>query len=329
MDLNSAPGNGMMLAVIIMSNQANHQSDELRRFIPAHQFLVGIDSDGCVLDTMESKQRHCFHPAIINQWQLQPIAEAVRQTAEYVNLYSPWRGQNRYLNLIRVMELLRDHPAVGERCAIPELSALKALAEKNSSLSLEMVRRAAHNSDELTSVRLWSESVDRCIALTLSLPSVFPEAADALRQMADAADLVVISQTPNDALQREWQHCGLQSTVRAVAGQEAGSKSEQLMLATKGRYDPRNVLFVGDAPGDAQAARELAAFFYPILPGQEAVSWARLAQDAFPRFIGHRFDPAYAAARLEEFEALLPAQPPWINVHGSQFTVQEKDKHDE
>lgn len=295
-----------------MSDTTDHQPDDLRQFRPAHPFLVGIDSDGCVLDTMESKQRQCFHPAIINQWQLQPIADAVRQTASYVNLYSPWRGQNRYLNLIRVMELLHDHPTVGNQCAIPELSALKDLAAKNSSLSLDMVRRAARGNGELTAVKIWSEIVDRCIARTLPLPSPFPGVADALRQMAEVADLIVISQTPNDALRREWQQCGLQSAVRAIAGQEAGSKSEQLALAMRGRYEPRNVLFIGDAPGDAQAAHEQAAFFYPILPGQETVSWARLAQDAFSRFVEQRFDPIYAAARLEEFEALLPSQPPWL-----------------
>ncbi len=38
---------------------------------PKHDFLVGIDSDGCAFDTMELKHKECFIPNIINYMELQ------------------------------------------------------------------------------------------------------------------------------------------------------------------------------------------------------------------------------------------------------------------
>ena len=38
---------------------------------PQHDFLVGIDSDGCAFDTMELKHKECFIPNIIKFYQLQ------------------------------------------------------------------------------------------------------------------------------------------------------------------------------------------------------------------------------------------------------------------
>ena len=35
---------------------------KLKELAPRHEFFVGIDSDGCVFDTMEIKQKECFAP---------------------------------------------------------------------------------------------------------------------------------------------------------------------------------------------------------------------------------------------------------------------------
>ena len=39
-------------------------------FTRKHEFLVGIDSDGCAFDTMELKHKECFIPQIINHYGL-------------------------------------------------------------------------------------------------------------------------------------------------------------------------------------------------------------------------------------------------------------------
>ncbi len=63
---------------------------------PKHDFLVGIDSDGCVFDSMELKHKECFIPAFINHYELQGVSKYAREAAEFVNLYSKSRGANRF-----------------------------------------------------------------------------------------------------------------------------------------------------------------------------------------------------------------------------------------
>ena len=68
----------------------------LREFVKSHDFFIGIDSDGCAFDTMEVKHKECFIPNIIRWYQLAAISKYVRETAEFVNLYSNRRGINRF-----------------------------------------------------------------------------------------------------------------------------------------------------------------------------------------------------------------------------------------
>jgi len=79
---------------------------------PKHDFLIAIDSDGCAFDTMEIKHKECFIPNIIKYWNLQPVYKYARVAAEFVNLYSKWRGINRFPALIKVFDLLRDRAEV-------------------------------------------------------------------------------------------------------------------------------------------------------------------------------------------------------------------------
>ena len=78
---------------------------------------------------------------------------------------------------------------------------------------------------------------------------------------------MVVSATPAEALEREWGEHDLREHVALIAGQECGSKKEHLALAAVGRYEPANILMVGDAPGDCNAAKANGVLFYPIDPG--------------------------------------------------------------
>lgn len=53
----------------------------LKEFQPQHDFFVGIDSDGCVFDSMEIKHKECFIPNIIKHWNLQPVSKYARRAA--------------------------------------------------------------------------------------------------------------------------------------------------------------------------------------------------------------------------------------------------------
>ena len=65
-----------------------------------HPFLVGIDSDGCVFDTMEVKHKECFAPNVIKYYGLAGVSKYAREVWDFVNLYSKTRGVNRFPALI-------------------------------------------------------------------------------------------------------------------------------------------------------------------------------------------------------------------------------------
>ena len=90
-----------------------------------------------------------------------------------------------------------------------------------------------------------------------------------------------------------------------------GTKAEHLDLATKGRYEKDRVLMIGDAPGDCKAAQKVGVLFYPIVPGHEVASWARLQDEAMDKFLGQSFAGPYQQSLIKEFNACLPDDPDW------------------
>jgi phosphoglycolate phosphatase-like HAD superfamily hydrolase len=129
--------------------------------------------------------------------------------------------------------------------------------------------------------------------------------------MQGQADMVVVSATPVEALTREWHEHGIDRYVRAIAGQEMGTKKQHLALAAGDKYPPGHVLMIGDAPGDMKAARGNDFLFYPINPGAEDRSWERYYREAFQRFIEGSYAGEYEASLIAEFETFLPEVPPW------------------
>jgi hypothetical protein len=122
---------------------------------------------------------------------------------------------------------------------------------------------------------------------------------------------MVVSATPGEALQREWEEHDLARHVGLIAGQELGSKAEHLKLAAVGRYEPQRILMVGDAPGDQKAATSNGVLFYPIDPGYEDESWQRFFEEALPRFLNLNYAGPYMDAQIARFTTLLPDTPRW------------------
>jgi hypothetical protein len=123
--------------------------------------------------------------------------------------------------------------------------------------------------------------------------------------------VIVVSQTPTEALVREWTEHGIDQQVRFIAGQELGTKTEHIRFAAGGKYAPGKMLMIGDAPGDYKAARGNGALFYPINPGDEEASWKRLHDEALERFFAGSYAGDYEAGLIREFDAHLPEKPAW------------------
>jgi len=293
--------------------------EKLHAFKPRHSFFVGIDSDGCVFDTMEIKQKECIIPHIIEHFKLQAISKYVVAAAEFVNLHSKWRGANRFPALTKTIELLRDWPEAMRWVAeLPDLSSLQAWVDSGAPLAnpaLE-VETAKTNDPVLKQALEWSRAVNRSIAEWVVGVPPFPSFRACLEKLAPKADIICVSVASVEALEREWQEHDIAKYAAVVAGQEMGSKKEHLRIAAGGRYARDSVLMIGDAPGDLAAARANGALFFPINPGYEERSWERFYREGIERFFNKTYAVSYEASLIEEFEKLLPEVPPWKGAVG-------------
>jgi phosphoglycolate phosphatase-like HAD superfamily hydrolase len=291
--------------------------EKLRSFRPTREFFVGIDSDGCAFNSMEVKHNDSFSVNLIKYFGLQALSRQVHQAWDFVNLYSQTRGCNRFKAIALVCDYLRDMPKVKKSgIAIPELPFLKAWMKSETQLGNPKLKEKIEGASgaekaELELVFTWSKAVNKTIEEIVHNLPPFPQVEPSLKKLRERADILVVSATPQEALDREWAEHGIDKYVAFIAGQEMGSKTEHLTLAAKGKYPVENTLMIGDAPGDYKAARDVGALFYPINPGDEEASWERFHDEAIGKFFNKQYAGAYEAKLLAEFDRLLPKDPPW------------------
>jgi phosphoglycolate phosphatase-like HAD superfamily hydrolase len=286
----------------------------LEHFQKRCDFLVGIDSDGCAFDTMEVKHKECFIPNTIQYFDLQPVSKFAREAAEFVNLYSKWRGINRFPALTMTLDLLRERPEVKKRgVKIRELASVEEWIKRETKLAMPALKVEVEKlkDADLTRTHDWSKAVNDAIDRMVHGVPPFPFVAETLRKLAGVADIIVCSATPGKALQKEWEEHGIASFTQAICGQEVGSKKEILAHAMKAGYLKERVLMIGDAPGDRAAATGVGALFYPINPGNEDASWERFFKESCDRFLAGSYAGQYESALIAEFDAYLPEIPPW------------------
>ncbi len=291
---------------------ASFASSKMIDFQKKHDYLIGIDSDGCAFDTMELKHKECFIPNIINYWELQGVSKYAREAAEFVNLYSKSRGINRFPALVEALKWLQKRPEVKARkinVKIPQ--SLVAWMKKETKLGNPALQEAvsAGGDPDLRLALEWSLAVNADVAKIVRGVPPFPFVRESMEKLAGKADVLVVSATPQEALEREWEEHDLDKYVAAICGQEIGAKKESLAAAVQ--YPKNHTLMIGDAPGDYNAAVANRALFFPINPGAEEASWKRFHDEGIDRFFAGTFAGDYQKSLLEEFETYLPEKPPW------------------
>jgi phosphoglycolate phosphatase-like HAD superfamily hydrolase len=294
--------------------QLSKQQQQLKDLVPTKEFFIGIDSDGCVFDTMEIKQKECFCPNVIKYFGLQKVSKYARETWEFVNLYSKSRGINRFIALVETIELLKQRPEVEEwGVELPDLTPLKEWIEKETKLGNPSLKKYALEAKDpmIDKVLAWSLQVNKDVEDMVHGMGPFPFAGKSIVKIHDMADALVISQTPVEALEREWEESDIKKYVHVIAGQEYGTKTEHLALAAKGKYPDNKILMIGDAPGDFKAANSNGVLFFPINPGHENASWKKLFEEGLERFKNGTFEGEYQQALIEEFNTYLPEKPVW------------------
>lgn len=285
----------------------------LRDHQPSKEFFVGIDSDGCIFDSMEIKHKECFAPMFIKSWHLQAVSKYAREVWEFVNLYSKSRGCNRFPALTSAIKLLGERPEVKARnVSMPDVSAVDEWMNRETKLgNATLDAEVAGGNQGLAPVKVWSDAVNASVKDIVEGVPPFPLVKETLTKISAKADSMCISQTPIEALEREWSEHGIREFVSIIAGQEMGTKRQHLEMAAKGKYPSDKILMIGDAPGDRKAARSNGALFFPINPGSEEKSWERLHREALDRFFAGTYAGDYENELEAEFEACLPENPPW------------------
>jgi phosphoglycolate phosphatase-like HAD superfamily hydrolase len=288
--------------------------EQLLALKPEKEFFIGIDSDGCAFDTMEIKQKECFCPNFIKYFRLQPVSKYARETWEFVNLYSTNRGCNRFLAVSETLRLLAGRPEIKARnFTVPSAASLIEWTRRETKLGNPALKNyAAEANDPFISQTLeWSLKVNEDIEKMVFGITPFPFVKECLEKIRSKADAMVVSQTPFEALKREWEENNIDHYLRMIAGQEHGTKGEHLKYAAKGKYPDDKILMIGDANGDLKAAKSNGLLFFPVNPGKEEESWEKLYSDGIDRFFAGTYKGSYEEKLIREFETYLPEHPHW------------------
>lgn len=245
--------------------------------------LLAVDSDGCVIDSMTEKHLQCFTPALIETWKLQNVSETATRIALDINLYSDTRGVNRFVALAMFFEKLKT--ALGEDTKginLPDIKPLRQWLARTNALSENSLTEALGKNPAPILVQAieWSRNVNRRVkALQPGKP--FPEAVATLREANQRGIAIhVVSSANRAALEAEWGDAGLLEIVSRLGSQEEGSKTTLLREAVE-NFGHSAVLMVGDAMGDADAARAAGVAYFPIKAGAENESWVELRKQLF------------------------------------------------
>ena len=166
---------------------------------------------------------------------------------------------------------------------------------------------------DLEKVVKWTEEVNKDINDMATQHSSIPECKAVIAKISSFADVVIVSQTPLEALEREWQEHRLKGYVKLIAGQEHGTKTEHIAFAAKGKYPDNKILMIGDAKGDLDAAKNNGILFYPDNTGEEKTDHGNVfLMKPLKNLKNVNYAGAYENELLKEFRKSLPETPPWL-----------------
>ena len=272
------------------------------KYEKVNEFLVCVDSDGCAMDTMEIKHRKCFAPEMIKTWNLQENEEYILNLWFDLNLYTQTRGINRFKGLAETFKIIRE-----KGIEIEDLDSLLNWVDTTNELSNRSLKNEIEktNSKSLKMALEWSLNVNEAIENLPKGDEPFENVKEGLEALSKKVDISVVSSANGEALNDEWSRNDLVKYLRALLGQEAGTKQHCIAELKKKGYDADKILMVGDAPGDLQAAENNGVRFYPILVNKEGFSWERLVGEAVPKLMNGEFDEAYQNQLIGEFNDSL------------------------
>jgi len=271
-----------------------------------HDYLVCVDSDGCVMDTMNCKHFHCFGPCMVTEWGLEEWKDEILDRWDVINLFSMTRGINRFKGLAMALKEID-----GKYTKITGVDALVHWADTAPALSNDGVAKAAMEATDpdarlvLEKALSWSKAVNAAIVeLPAELKVPYNGAKEGLAAAHTFADVAMVSSANRDAVEEEWGKFGLLEHTDIVLAQDVGSKAACIAAMLKFGYDLDKVVMVGDAPGDCDAAEKNNVHYYPILVNHEKESWDEAIAVGFGKLQEGSYSE-YEVQKKKEFLANL------------------------
>lgn len=277
-------------------------ANRLTDFTKKREFLVCMDSDGCVMDTVRIKHVTVMCPELIRVFALDDCAELISRLWEEINLNAITRGISRFESVMLVFDRLKNRGI--EVPGSEEITAWVHTATEHSTASLQAELEKT-GSLALRKLQEWNSACNRRIQALEPTFEPFPGVAESLRKLHAIADVAVVSAANESAIASEWSRYGLSAYADVIFGQEVGSKANSIATMLASGYESRKVIMVGDAMGDAQAASANGVAFVPILPGREQESWQRLNEEALPKLLHGTFSPEYQNQLLAALRSVL------------------------
>ena len=271
-----------------------------------HDYLVCVDSDGCVMDTMNCKHFHCFGPCMVTEWGLEEWKDEILERWNVINLFSMTRGINRFKGLAMALGEINE-----KYTTIAGVAALQHWTDTAPALSNDAVAKAADDSADpdakliLQKALSWSKAVNAAIVeLPEELKVPYDGAKEGLAAAHAFADVAMVSSANRDAVEEEWGKFGLLEHTDIVLAQDVGSKAACIAQMLKFGYDVKNVVMIGDAPGDCDAAEKNGVWYFPILVNHEKSSWDEAIAVAFDKLQNGEY-AEYESQKKKEFLANL------------------------
>ena len=272
-------------------------------FVRRHDYLVCVDSDGCVMDTMNGKHSRCFGPCMVTEWRLEEWRDAILERWNIINLFSMTRGINRFQGLAMALDEIH-----AQYTPIEGIEALKDWVANAPALSNDALVKAIFAAQEPSARRVlekalsWSKEVNAAIvALPEETKVPYEGAKEGLTAAHSFADVAMVSSANREAVEAEWGKFGLLEHTDIILAQDVGSKAACIAEMLKFGYALDHVLMVGDAPGDCYAAEKNGVFYYPILVNKEKESWTELRETGLKKLKELTYGGAYQEKKKKEF----------------------------
>ena len=276
--------------------------EDVKEFRKTREFLICIDSDGCVMNTMDVKHMRCFGPCLVYEWDLGEYRDEIIRLWRKVNLLSVSRGVNRFQGLAKVLKSIHENYTEVE--GLEEYLRWTESAQELSDKSLEEAYAKTENICMKKALD-WSRLVNQSMAMVSDTKKPpFEGTEDALRLAREYADIVILTAANRQEINKEWEVFELAQYTDLLMSQETGRKEECLKTLLEKGYEKDHVLMVGDAPAYLAAAQGAGVLFYPILAYQERESWEKFSK-ALECFTEGRYAGAYQEERIKEFQENL------------------------